>query len=92
MTGNVSFGVRGVVKAFLQGKQAAEIAEIRSDIEPGFGGVHPEPLQESCTLVSGQSARGWDIGIVTDGGCRPNRPQWMSGGISWTRIRLWPFR
>ena len=34
---------RGVIKSFLQGT-GCEIAEIRGELNPGFGGVHPEPI------------------------------------------------
>ena len=34
---------RGVIKSFLQGT-GCEIAEIRGEMNPGFGSVHPEPI------------------------------------------------
>jgi len=58
---------RGVVKAFLQGT-GCEIAEIRSDMNPGFGGVHPEPIAKNLgALASAISSGIGNFGIVTDG-------------------------
>jgi phosphomannomutase len=58
---------RGVIKSFLQGT-GCEIAEIRGEMNPGFGGVHPEPIAKYLgALASAISSGMGDFGIVTDG-------------------------
>ena len=34
---------RGVIRSILQGT-GCEVQEIRAEMNPGFGGVHPEPI------------------------------------------------
>jgi phosphomannomutase len=58
---------RGVIKSFLQGT-GCEIAEIRGEMNPGFGGVHPEPISKYLgALASAVSSGMGNFGIVTDG-------------------------
>jgi len=58
---------RGVIKAFLQGT-GCEIAEIRGEMNPGFGGVHPEPIAKYLgALASAVSSGMGNFGVVTDG-------------------------
>ncbi|MDD2922344.1 MAG: phosphoglucomutase/phosphomannomutase family protein [Anaerolineales bacterium] len=58
---------RGVIKAFLQGT-GCEIAEIRNDMNPGFGGIHPEPIAKNLgALASAVSSGMGNFGVVTDG-------------------------
>jgi len=58
---------RGVIKSFLQGS-GCEIAEIRGEMNPGFGSVHPEPIAKYLgALASAVSSGIGDYGIVTDG-------------------------
>ena len=58
---------RGVIKAFLQGT-GCEIAEIRSEMNPGFGGVHPEPIAKNLYALSGAIGAGMgNFGVTTDG-------------------------
>jgi alpha-D-glucose phosphate-specific phosphoglucomutase len=58
---------RGVIKSFLQGT-GCEITEIRSEMNPGFGGVHPEPIARYLgALASAISAGMGNFGVVTDG-------------------------
>jgi phosphomannomutase len=58
---------RGVIKAFLQGT-GCEIAEIRGEMNPGFGGVHPEPIAKYLgALASAVSSGMGAFGVVTDG-------------------------
>ena len=58
---------RGVVKAFLQGT-GCEVAEIRGEMNPGFGGVHPEPIAKYLgPLASAISSGMGDFGLCTDG-------------------------
>jgi phosphomannomutase len=58
---------RGVIKAFLQGT-GCEIAEIRSEMNPGFGGVHPEPIAKYLGALAGAIGAGMgNFGLSTDG-------------------------
>jgi alpha-D-glucose phosphate-specific phosphoglucomutase len=58
---------RGVIKSFLQGT-GCEIHEIRADMNPGFGGVHPEPIAKYLGALSSAVSSGMgDFGVVTDG-------------------------
>ncbi len=58
---------RGVIQAFLQGT-GCDIAEIRSEMNPGFGGVHPEPIAKNLgALASAVSSGMGNFGLVTDG-------------------------
>ena len=58
---------RGVIKSFLQGT-GCEIAEIRGEMNPGFGGVHPEPIAKYLgALASAISSGMGNFGLVTDG-------------------------
>jgi phosphomannomutase len=58
---------RGVIKAFLQGT-GCEISEIRSEMNPGFGGVHPEPIAKNLGALAGAiGASMGNFGITTDG-------------------------
>ena len=58
---------RGVIKAFLQGT-GCEVAEIRGEMNPGFGGVHPEPIGKYLgPLASAISSGMGDFGLCTDG-------------------------
>ena len=58
---------RGVIKAFLQGT-GCDIAEIRSEMNPGFGGIHPEPIAKNLGALSSAVSSGMgNFGLVTDG-------------------------
>ncbi len=58
---------RGVIKAFLQGT-GCEISEVRAELNPGFGGIHPEPLAKNLgALISAISAGMGNFGLATDG-------------------------
>jgi phosphomannomutase len=58
---------RGVIKSFLQGT-GCEIAEIRSEMNPGFGGVHPEPIAKNLGPLAGAIGAGMgSFGLTTDG-------------------------
>jgi phosphomannomutase len=58
---------RGVVKGFLQGT-GCEIAEIRNEMNPGFGGIHPEPIAKYLgALASAVSSGMGDFGLAHDG-------------------------
>ncbi len=58
---------RGVIKSFLQGT-GCDIAEIRGEMNPGFGGIHPEPIAKNLgALASAVSSGMGNFGVVTDG-------------------------
>lgn len=58
---------RGVIKGFLQGT-GCEITEIRGEMNPGFGGVHPEPIGRYLGALAGAIGTGMgSFGIATDG-------------------------
>jgi phosphomannomutase len=58
---------RGVIKSFLQGT-GCEIAEIRGEMNPGFGGVHPEPIAKNLGVLAGAIGAGLgNFGLTTDG-------------------------
>jgi len=58
---------RGVIKSFLQGT-GCEIHEIRSEMNPGFGGIHPEPIAKNLGALSSAVGSGLgNFGVVTDG-------------------------
>jgi phosphomannomutase len=58
---------RGVIKGLLQGT-GCEVTEIRGEMNPGFGGVHPEPIARYLGATAGAIAAGHgDLALVTDG-------------------------
>jgi len=58
---------RGVIKGVLQGT-GCEVQEIRAELNPGFGGVHPEPIGRYLgALASAISTGMGEMGLVTDG-------------------------
>lgn len=58
---------RGVIKGILQGS-GCEIAEIRGEMNPGFGGVHPEPIGIYLRPLAGAIGAGMGcFGLATDG-------------------------
>ncbi len=58
---------RGVLRGILQGT-GCEVHEIRGEMNPGFGGVHPEPIARYLApLASAISTGLGDFGVATDG-------------------------
>jgi phosphomannomutase len=58
---------RGVIKTFLHGT-GCEINEIRGEMNPGFGGVHPEPIARYLGPLAGAISTGiGNFGLATDG-------------------------
>jgi alpha-D-glucose phosphate-specific phosphoglucomutase len=58
---------RGVIKGVLQGT-GCEVQEIRAELNPGFGGVHPEPISRFLGALASAISMGMgDLGLVTDG-------------------------
>jgi phosphomannomutase len=58
---------RGVIKGILQGT-GVEVQEIRGEMNPGFGGVHPEPIARYLGALAGAiSTNMGNFGLATDG-------------------------
>ena len=58
---------RGAIKGFLQGT-GCEVAEIRHKLNPGFGGIHPEPIGKNLDALASAISTGMgDFGLATDG-------------------------
>jgi phosphomannomutase len=58
---------RGVIKTLLQGT-GCEVQEIRGEMNPGFGGVHPEPIGRYLGALAGAISTGMGyFGVATDG-------------------------
>ncbi|MCE1253885.1 MAG: phosphoglucomutase/phosphomannomutase family protein [Anaerolineae bacterium] len=58
---------RGVMRGFLQGT-GCEVYEIRDEANPGFGGVHPEPIGKYLGALAGAIGAGkGNFGLATDG-------------------------
>jgi phosphomannomutase len=58
---------RGVIKGILQGT-GCEVQEIRGEMNPGFGSVHPEPISHYLGALAGAiSTHMGDFGLATDG-------------------------
>ncbi len=58
---------RGQVKGILQGT-GCEVAEIRGEMNPGFGGIHPEPIYANLGALAGAIASGQgQVGLALDG-------------------------
>jgi len=58
---------RGAIRSFLQGI-GCEITEVRGEMNPGFGGVHPEPIAKNLGALTGALGAGLgSFGLATDG-------------------------
>ncbi|MBN2044988.1 MAG: phosphoglucomutase/phosphomannomutase family protein [Anaerolineales bacterium] len=58
---------RGVIKGILQGT-GCEVYEVRGEMNPGFGGVHPEPIGKHLGPLAGAISQGYGVlGLATDG-------------------------
>ncbi|RPJ50307.1 MAG: phosphoglucomutase/phosphomannomutase family protein [Chloroflexi bacterium] len=58
---------RGVIRGILQGT-GCEVQEIRGEMNPGFGGVHPEPIMRYLGALAGAISTGMgSFGLATDG-------------------------
>lgn len=58
---------RGVIRSILQGS-GCEVYEVRGEMNPGFGGVHPEPISRYLGALAGAIAMGsGSFGLATDG-------------------------
>lgn len=58
---------RGCISEMLT-RGRTHVHNIRHDMNPGFGGIHPEPIaQHLGLLMSTIQAGHWDVGLATDG-------------------------
>ncbi len=58
---------RGAIPTILS-RTATHVTEIRGAMNPGFGGIHPEPITRYLKELSVSIARhGADVGLATDG-------------------------
>jgi len=58
---------RGYVEAFLQ-ESGCYAREIHGEMNPGFGGLHPEPIGRNLERLMDLVAAGpYDVGLATDG-------------------------
>jgi phosphomannomutase len=58
---------RGQIKGILQ-DTGCEVFEVRGEMNPGFGGIHPEPIARYLGALAGAIAAGHgQLGVATDG-------------------------
>jgi len=58
---------RGYLKRLLS-EAGIEVEEIRGDLNPGFGGIHPEPIARHLgPLMEKVRSEGWNLGLANDG-------------------------
>jgi alpha-D-glucose phosphate-specific phosphoglucomutase len=58
---------RGIIRSILQGT-GCEVQEICGEMNPGFGGVHPEPIARYLGPLAGAISMGMgSFGLATDG-------------------------
>ena len=58
---------RGIFGEILA-RSRTQIHNIRHEMNPGFGGIHPEPIGKYLGLLSSTIQAGhWDVGLATDG-------------------------
>ncbi|MFQ6014093.1 MAG: phosphoglucomutase/phosphomannomutase family protein [Anaerolineae bacterium] len=58
---------RGYIKQFLE-EAGLEVTEIHNEMNPGFGGLYPEPIARNLgDLIATVTGSGCDIGLATDG-------------------------
>jgi phosphomannomutase len=58
---------RGIIKGILKGT-GCEVQEIRSEMNPGFGGIHPEPIMQYLGALAGAIINHLgNFGLATDG-------------------------
>lgn len=58
---------RGIIGEVLA-RGRTRVQNIRHEMNPGFGGIHPEPIERHLGLLMSTIQSGhWDIGLATDG-------------------------
>lgn len=58
---------RGYIRDFLE-RIGCRVKEIHGQMNPGFGGIHPEPIARNLDALRESMTEGlWNIGLATDG-------------------------
>jgi alpha-D-glucose phosphate-specific phosphoglucomutase len=58
---------RGYIAGLLR-EAGCHVSELHGEMNPGFGGIHPEPIERNLAdLVTTMRSGDYDIGIATDG-------------------------
>ena len=58
---------RGYIATFLR-EAGCEVTQIHGELNPGFGGIHPEPIERNLKdLLTTIRQGGYDLGLATDG-------------------------
>lgn len=58
---------RGYLRSVL-GAVGVEVSELHGELNPGFGGIHPEPIPRNLgSLMHAVKESSWDVGLATDG-------------------------
>jgi phosphomannomutase len=58
---------RGYIAAFLR-EVGCQVTQLHGELNPGFGGIHPEPIERNLhELMSTMRSGQYDIGLATDG-------------------------
>lgn len=58
---------RGYLADYLQ-QAGAEVLELRGEMNPGFNGIHPEPIARYLQPLATEMSHGsWQLGLATDG-------------------------
>lgn len=58
---------RGIIGEILA-RGRTRVQNIRHEMNPGFGGIHPEPIERHLGLLMSTIQSGhWDVGLATDG-------------------------
>lgn len=58
---------RGYIATFLR-EMGCEVTQIHGEMNPGFGGIHPEPLERNLhELLATIRSGSYDLGLATDG-------------------------
>ncbi len=58
---------RGYIRSILQEAGLSSVVEIRGEMNPGFGGIHPEPIARYLDALVRTVREGWDVGLAHDG-------------------------
>ncbi len=58
---------RGYLRGLLE-EAGCRVKEIHGEMNPGFGGIHPEPIERYLrALIEEVKGGDWDVGLATDG-------------------------
>jgi phosphomannomutase len=57
---------RGYIRSILE-EHGCHADEIHSEMNPGFGGLHPEPIGRNLAALRSETLGRYDVGLATDG-------------------------